>query len=150
MHERFIKLIIESKIAHISLLSKAVQAICSEVVNDEILLYNIQLCLVEAATNAIKHAYHLKPGNFVEVAVTLDEHQVTIQIMDTGDQASLPAPDKDIEQNQDDFITLAESGRGLFLIHQIMDEVTLGQYEGKNVFTMRKRLDNTSKVPNKG
>lgn len=142
MYERFIKLIIESKIAHIPLLSKAVQGICSVVVNDEILLYNIQLCLVEAVTNVIKHAYHLKPGNFVEVTVTLADRQVTIQIMDSGEKVSLPLPNKELVQNQDDFVALAESGRGLFLIHEIMDEVISSEYEGKNVFTMKKMFEN--------
>ncbi|QLH36679.1 MAG: ATP-binding protein [Parachlamydiaceae bacterium] len=87
MYERFIKLIIESKIDSIALLSKAIRAICATVLNDEISLYNLELCLVEAVANVINHAYHRKPGNFVEVAVTIDDKHVLFQIFDTGRQS---------------------------------------------------------------
>lgn len=139
--EKSIRLIIESKISHISLLAKAVQAVCSEEVKDEITLYNIQLCLVEAVTNVIKHAYHLKPGNFVEVIVGLDEQQVMIQIIDNGEKAT-PPPVKELDKHQD-LSNLAESGRGLFLIDQIMDEVIWSDSEGKNILTLKKSLENS-------
>lgn len=146
MYERFIKLIIESKIDSIALLSKAIRAICSTVMNDEVMLYNLELCLVEAISNVINHAYHRKPGNLVEVAVTVDDQHVTFQIIDSGNKISPPPPKKELDFNANDMTTWPESGMGLFLIYQIMDEVNFGEHEGKNVLTMKKCFDNKIKV----
>lgn len=141
MYKRFIKLIIESKIDDIALLSKAIRAICSTVVNDEVLLYNMELCLVEAVTNVINHSYHRKPGNLVEVTVTVDDHHVNFQIIDSGDKALPPPPKKELDYQTNDITTWPESGMGLFLIYRIMDLVSFSEKDGKNVLTMEKKLD---------
>jgi serine/threonine-protein kinase RsbW len=141
MYERFIKLIIESKIDNIALLSKAVQAICSTVVNDAVMLYNIELCLVEAVSNVINHAYHRKPGNNVEVTVKVHDHHVIFQIIDNGDKAFPPVPKQELDYDSKDITTWPESGMGLFLIYRIMDEVSFSEHEGKNVLMMKKNLD---------
>lgn len=146
MYERFIKLIIESKIDSVALLSRAIRAICSTVLNDEIMLYNVELCLVEAITNVINHAYHRKPGNFVEVSVTIDDYHVNFQIIDSGDKAPIPPPKKELGFNANDLSTWPEYGMGLFLIYQIMDEVTFGEQEGKNILTLIKYFDKKTKI----
>lgn len=140
MYPRTITLKIESKIADIGLLAEAIKAICATVVHDTTLLYNLVLCLVEAVTNVIKHAYHQKPGNFLEVKITVDDSHVLFEISDNGDKAEIPLPKKDLTYDTNDISTLPESGMGLFLIHKIMEEVSLSQKEGKNVLIMRKQL----------
>lgn len=145
MYKRSITLIIESKIDAIALLSKAIRAICSTVVNDEVMLYNIELCLVEATTNVINHAYQRKPGNLVEVLVTVDDSHVSIQITDSGEKIQLPPPKKELNYDSNGVISLNESGRGLFLIYNIMDEVSFNVSEGKNVLTMKKYIDSKPK-----
>lgn len=145
MYERFIIFIIESKIDSIALLSKAIRAVCSTVLEDEVMLYNVELCLIEAVTNVIKHAYHRKPGNMVEVSVTIDGHHVTLQIKDSGDKAKLPTPKKELDYEINDMTTWPEFGLGLYLINQIMDEVSYGEQDGKNVLTMVKYFDQKTK-----
>lgn len=140
MYTRSITLTIESKIADVALLAEAVKAICRTTVRDETILYNLVLCLVEAVTNVINHAYHRRPGNFVEVKVTLDDRNVWYEISDTGEKAELPPPKKDLLHDSNDITSLPESGMGLFLIHQIMQEVATSQKDGKNVLSMRKIL----------
>lgn len=141
MYEKLIKFMIASKIDHIALLSKAIRAVCNTVVNDEIFLYNVELCMNEAITNVINHAYHRQPGNIVEAQLTLNDHHVSIQILDSGIKSPLPMPKKELDYNLNDLNTLHESGMGLFLIHQLMDEVSFGEQEGKNVLTMKKYFD---------
>lgn len=142
MYERFIKLIIESKIDSIALLSKAVKAICSTVVNDAVLLYNIELCLVEAVANVINHAYHRNLGNSIEVDVIVNDEFITLQIIDNGDKAFLSHPKEELDYDSNDPITWPESGMGLFLIYRIMDEVSFNENEGKNILTMKKKIGN--------
>lgn len=140
-HNRTIKLIIQSKIDNISLLSPAVKGICNIIVLDAVMLYNIELCLVEAVANVINHAYHRNPDHFVEVIVSISDSAVTFQIIDTGMSAALPAPPEKLSAPEE-MLNLPESGRGLFLIHHIMDDVSYIQSEGKNIFTMKKLLSN--------
>lgn len=141
MYERSIKLIIEGKIDNTALLGKAIRAICNTVVNDEVLLFNLELCLIEAVTNVINHAYHRKPGNYVEVIVSLDDRRVEFKVIDTGDSAPLPPPKHELNYNPNDLTTWPESGMGLFLIHSIMNEVSYSHHEGKNILTMIKKLN---------
>jgi serine/threonine-protein kinase RsbW len=139
--ERVITLIIESKIDNIVLLSKAVRAICSSVVSDETILYNLELCLVEATSNVIEHGYHRKPGNLVEVCVTVDDNHVIIQIIDSGDKIPHTISKRKLDYDCKDVTNLPESGIGLFLIQSLMDEVSFDQQGGKNVIMMRKNLN---------
>lgn len=140
MYERSIKLIIEDKIDNIDLLGKAIRAICSTVVNDEVLQYNLELCLIEAVTNVINHAYHRQPGKNVEVSVAVDDHQVVFNVIDTGDKAPPPPPKYELKYNPNDITTWPESGMGLFLIHSIMNEVSYTEHEGKNILMMKKNI----------
>lgn len=138
MHRIFIKLIIESKLEFVVPLSEAIRVICSTVVDDEILLYDIKLCLDEATTNVIKHAYHCKPENTVEVSVTIDEGCLVFQIVDSGDRVPMFTPKKELDYNVNDIDSLPESGMGLFLMHRIMDEVSFSHRDKKNILTMKK------------
>lgn len=140
MYSRSIKLTIESKIDDIALLAQAVKAICQTVVKDETVLHNLVLCLVEAVTNVIKHTYHQKLGNFIDVKITVDDHYIAFEISDTGEKCELPIPKEELGYDQLDIISLPESGMGLFLIHKIMEEVSLRQRDGKNVLLMKKYL----------
>lgn len=139
-YERTITLIIDSKIDSIALLSTAVRAICNTVVTDNVVLYNIELCLVEAVSNVINHAYHHKSDNFVEIVVTVDDYHVSLSIKDNGEKANLPPPKQELDYNPNDVSSFPESGMGLFIINRIMDEVSYEEHEGKNVLTMKKKL----------
>lgn len=141
IYERFIKLTIDSKIDSVALLSKAVRAVCGTVVEDEVYLYNLELCIVEATTNVINHAYHRKPGNLVEITVTLDHRHILFQIVDSGEKLSLPQIKKELDYDPNDLTTWPEFGMGLFLMHKLMDEISFTECEGKNVLTMTKYLD---------
>lgn len=140
MYERSIKLSIGSKIDNMTLLLKAIQAVCSTVVNDALVLYNIELCLNEAVVNVINHAYERKLGNIVEITVDLDDHQVAFQIVDSGGKAFSPVLKEDIDNPSNDVTTWSESGQGLSLIYRLMDEVNFSNHEGKNILTMKKNL----------
>lgn len=147
MYRQEIKLVIESKLLNIEILTNAVRGICNTLVKDEILSYQLVLCLVEAITNVIIHAYHREPNHLVEVNVIVDQDSVTFEVMDTGEKGALPDLQKKIQESSDEVLTLQESGRGLFLINSLMDQVSYNQSEdGKNLFKMMKKLRNQMEV----
>ncbi len=140
MNEQTVKLIFESKLEQIPLVSAAIKGMCQTVVQDEQLLYHLVLCVMEGVTNVIKHAYHLNPDKTVEIAVTVNDLYVIFEIIDSGEKTELPKSSELIFEPSE-IHSLPESGMGLFLIYNIMDEATFNQnIEGKNVFWMKKYI----------
>ncbi len=74
----------------------------------------------EAVTNAVIHGNKEKPGTQVEVWFELGKDSIRVTVADQGDgfdPESLPDP---VSKEH----LLDSSGRGIFLMHQLMDEVT--------------------------
>ncbi len=81
--------------------------------------FDIRLCLEEALINAIKHGNGLKPGSKVRVAVEADKDILSFTIEDQG-RGFNPKRLADCTKKSN----LWEcGGRGIYLIHQLMDRV---------------------------
>jgi serine/threonine-protein kinase RsbW len=146
MSKNTIEITIESKLTNVTLLSKAVRAICKTVVEDENLLYKLELCIAEAVTNVIEHAYSFEEGNFIHVLVELDENAIIFHVKDSGKKTfTLPAK-KELDFDPKDILSLPEEGMGIFLIHKIMDEVTLCRNGEMNVMMMKKQIKQEKSV----
>lgn len=82
--------------------------------------FEIEVALYEALANAVEHGCEHDPEKSVEVVVACEEHRGMIIIVrdpGTGFQPeSVPSPV--VGEN-----IYADSGRGIFLINQLMDEV---------------------------
>ncbi|MFZ4661115.1 MAG: ATP-binding protein [Caldilineaceae bacterium] len=82
-------------------------------------LYNLELAIQEVAVNIVNHAYAEKEGQ-IQMRLHLSEQppQLTLFFHDTGvsfDPTVVPAPQLG---------ELQEHGFGLFLVRELMDEVT--------------------------
>lgn len=142
MEDTTIKINIESRLINLPLLRKTVRGICSCVIEDEKIFQDIDLCLNEALSNVINYAYQNEPGHEIEIVVNLYPKEFVFQIIDKGKQGDSEPTIPEINQNPqvDDIESISESGRGLFLINQLMDEVTYKSEKGKNILIMRKRF----------
>lgn len=137
-----IKVIFESQLTNLPILRKAIRGICSCVIKDkEQLLQDIDLCINEAVSNVICHAYQNEAGHEIQIIVFLYAQEIVFQIIDIGlknpNTTSPASPNYDMNRIED----LAESGRGMFIIHQLMDEVLYKSEEGKNFLILRKRFN---------
>jgi serine/threonine-protein kinase RsbW len=83
--------------------------------------FEIEMALREALANAIRHGCGGDPGKSVQVCVACDETRgMLIVVRDPGrgfDPASIPSPI--VGQN-----LYSSHGRGIYLITQVMDEVS--------------------------
>jgi serine/threonine-protein kinase RsbW len=134
-----VKLTIESILDNVPLIGGAVRGIASTLSIDEVSSYHLELCVVEAITNVIKHAYAFKAGNSVEVNILLLPEQITFQICDRGISLD-PAKVRLLRFDPEKLETLPESGMGLFIMHALMDEVRYETLSGRNILTMSKYL----------
>lgn len=143
MAEKSMKLTFESKLDCLPLLGNAIKGICSCVIQDELLLSQLELCLVEVVSNVINHAYKKEAGHTIEVIVSLTQNHATFTVIDTG----IKNPQifkKELNTDPQDINGLPESGMGLPIIYQIMDEVVFREEQGKNFAILKKKFNKIS------
>jgi len=99
-------------------------------------ILDTQLAVEEAITNVINHGYK-EPGGEIIVSCRISPDRIEVQIMDTAarfDPLSVPEPELDstIEDR-------GVGGLGVFLIRQVMDEISYRYENGKNILVLIKR-----------
>jgi serine/threonine-protein kinase RsbW len=144
-----IQLTLESELVNVPVVGSAVRRFCSETPLNDTSIYQIELSVVEAITNIIKHAYFLMPGYKIYVELSLCSDRVRFRITDTGKsippavfdhfngRSSNPTPTGRIRGLLTaEAGSLAESGRGFEIIGSCMDEVTYTSSGGSNILTI--------------
>lgn len=136
---REISLGIDSRLENVGLLGAAVGAIGDCLGFSESERANIELCVVEAVSNCVRHAYRGEPGHVVRVHIRGDDEGIEIRVLDEG----LPVPEEHRvprapEVDASDLDSIPEGGRGTFLMHALMDAVTYGLDGTSNLLRMTK------------
>ena len=102
---------------------------------DETTTEHMTLAIREATANAMKHGNKQDPDKVAEVTFEIDAKTIMIRIQDQGegfDPSGLPDPLA--PEN-----ILKGTGRGIFLMRQLMDEVEF-RFDGGSQVTLRKLL----------
>lgn len=141
MSTKKIKLVIEADLANVEIIGMTVNAFCRGLRLPEPTPHEMELCVVEAANNCIVHAYAHQTGGEIEVIIELAGERLTFKVCDTGETMipmlyGVNRPEFD----PGDISTLPENGMGLFIIHEIMDDVAYERSAGMNILTMSKRF----------
>ena len=118
--ERVIALSLPSSMQHVYLLDVVVTEILKETDFTEDIQEQINLAVIEAGTNAIKHGNKEDPTKKATLEFTFAEDKLEIVIEDEGDGFTR----KEVADPLDPENLLKSSGRGLFLMEACMDAVT--------------------------
>ncbi len=124
-------------------MAMAVNRICTFYGMNELEAYNVELCVSEAATNAILHAYEGRPGYLVSLLVSPGKNALLLECTDSGKSMNseqvnrITAPSPAVEPEGG---LLREGGRGLQIIRGIMDNVSYVTNGGSNILSMIKLL----------
>lgn len=105
-----------------------------DIVEPEIVRYNIQLAVQEICVNIINHAYQGAPDEKIEVELTLRERPRHMEIIlcDTGSIFDpLQAPEPDLS-------TVHEHGYGMFLAQALLDKLSYTRIEPHNRWHLAK------------
>ncbi len=83
-------------------------------------LFNIKLSLGEALANAMKHGNRFDPDKFVDIEIKSEADRLIMKVHDQG-QGFDP---KEIPDPTSSDALIRNSGRGIFLIRKLMDQVS--------------------------
>ena len=139
-------LAIESDLGNVSLVAVAVNRICVQLGLDDIVAGQVELCIAEAATNAIRHAYHDQPGHTVGIKLAAGAEKLQIEVSDSGtpmppeQQHRLLGGAQVFEVPTRDRHSIPEGGRGLQIIRELMDDVSYVRGGDLNRLIMTKQL----------
>ena len=105
---------------------------------EELQSMQIKLALEEAVTNVILYAYPDKKDQDIRIDMSCENKRLTIVITDTGTDFN------PLERQEPDLTLSLEErpigGLGIYLVKQLMTEVTYGRSAGKNILTMTKDI----------
>jgi len=125
---------VDSDLAVVQKTSEEVLSFLKPVPLGEAALFDIRLCLEEALINAMKYGNALKKEVPVELDVEASDKEVRITVKDQGPGFDV----KRLEDCTDEKNLYRNHGRGVYLIHQLMDEVRYN--DTGNTLLMVKRI----------
>jgi serine/threonine-protein kinase RsbW len=121
------KIVIQSEIRYIKKVSKEIVGALQQLEIDKSIQFDIRLVVEETVRNAIEHAHHHKKELPVTIFYTADKDKIEIEIEDRGegfDYKKVPDP-------TDNNNLMKEGGRGVYLVHKLMDKVTYNEKGNK-------------------
>jgi anti-sigma regulatory factor (Ser/Thr protein kinase) len=97
--------------------------------------YQVVLAADEAFANAVTHATGNVVGGVIRVSACVSGGEASVEVQDTGDGFTLPASDPQAVPD-----VRRPSGRGVFLIEHLMDEVSIESGRSGTTVRMVRRL----------
>ena len=147
------RLAIESDLSDVFLVSLVVRGLCNRLGMNAADMSSVDVCAVEAVTNAIKHAYHGAGGHEVTVELVLAPDRLDLYVRDAGDcmpaekAAKLQTGSQVLEFDPVELKAVPEGGMGLQIIHQLMDEAAYSTQGGVNCLRLTKFVRPSASSP---
>ncbi len=132
------QLVIKNLLSEISSLTEFMETTGKEMRLPEVLAMRLNLVLEEAVSNIIMYAYPEKQADEIRIRVEKQGDELVFTLTDRG-IAFDPTQVKEAD------VTLPVENRpvgglGIYIIRNIMDEVTYQRERGCNVFRMKKKI----------
>ena len=131
---------IESKYKNVNTTADNIKEFCLSNGISESLCNDIVICVIEALNNIITHSYLKDETKLIDIDIELKNSEFIIGISDNGiARTNFEKPTLDFDP--EDIDNLPEGGMGLFIIDNLMDSTSYRSSNGKNIFTMKKKLN---------
>lgn len=138
-----IKLIIRARLPDVSILGVTVRVLAAEFGLSMVACTEVELAVVEAATNVVKYGLPNQPYAEIHVTILADEQGLVVILQDQG----VPMPEESLVEadgsvfnyDLEDMTTWPTFGMGLSLIKAVMDEVQYTTDTVANTLTLMKR-----------
>ena len=131
---------IKNQVEELDHVAQFVEEIGEELALDMELQMNLNLVLEEMVSNIIFYAYPEGTDASIELTAESDGKELTFVLSDQGQ-----AFDPTLKEDTDMDVNPAErdlGGMGIYIVKNIMNNVTYQRLEGKNLLTMKKEIQN--------
>ena len=135
----FEKITVTSEYKNITPVSKKIREFLLAQQVSEQFCNEIEICLMEALNNVIKHAYEEESGKSIYIYFSMIDDSVEVNIIDTG-IARVNTEKPKLNFDPDDINTVPESGMGLYIIDSLMDSTEYITNNGVNTFKLIKKI----------
>ena len=130
---------IKNQISELERVNQFIDEIGEELGLDMELQMNLNLVMEEMVSNVIFYAYPEGTPEEIELMAECDGKELTFVLSDKGKEF-----DPTMKDDADPNINPAErelGGMGIFIVKNIMNQVTYQRLEGKNLLTMKKVIE---------
>ena len=134
------EIVIKNEIAELERLAVFVEEVSEQLNLDAETAMNLNLALEEVVSNVILYAYPQKMSEFINVMASSDDKVLVFTITDKGEEFDpTKVEEADITLSAED---REIGGLGIFIVKNIMNEVTYQRLDGKNILTLKKNINN--------
>jgi len=130
---------IKNQVGELEKVNAFIEEIGEELQLDMELLMNLNLVMEEMVSNVIFYAYPEGKTADIELTAECTGHTLTFVLSDKGREFD-PTMKEDIDTETDP-ADRELGGLGIYIVKNIMNEVTYQRLEGKNLLTMKKDLE---------
>ena len=130
---------IKNQVGELEKVNAFIEEIGEELQLDMELLMNLNLVMEEMVSNVIFYAYPEGKTADIELSAECSGHTLTFVLSDKGREFD-PTLKEDADTNTDP-ADRELGGLGIYIVKNIMNEVTYQRLEGKNRLTMKKDLE---------
>ena len=132
------EIVINTHIEQHKRLAVSVEGATEELGHDPERTMKLNLALEEVVSNVILYAYPREMGEKITIMAQSDSHNLMFTITDKGKEF-------DPTQVEEADITLSAEDReigglGIYIVKNIMNEVTYQRLDGKNILTLKKTI----------
>lgn len=134
------RLTLPNDIETIPQLNEFIDNIAEEAGLDMSFTMSLNLALEEAVVNVMTYAYPKGTAGTVDIDIKTNGEQLTCVLSDSGtpfDPTQTPDADTTLSAEERPI-----GGLGIFLVRQIMDDISYQYVDNKNVLTLTKTLNN--------
>ncbi len=125
--ERF-SIRVPSSLAYLDQIVDDSQAFLIDHIPDDDFVYRVVLSVTEAVTNAMKHGNRFDESRYVTLDISVNGREVRVSVEDEGEGFAR----KEIRNPLDEENLIRPSGRGIFLMESMADEVAY-ENDGRRV-----------------
>ena len=129
---------IKNQVGELERVNQFIEEIGEELDLDMELLMNLNLVIEEMVSNVIFYAYPAGKEEEIELTAECNGKELTFVLSDKGKEF-----DPTLKEDADPNINPMDreiGGMGIYIVKNIMNEVTYQRLEGKNLLTMKKEI----------
>lgn len=130
---------VPARLADVRLLGLSVHSLFADLGFDEVESFQLELAVTEAANNIVKHSYKFQENVSINLKFSTTSSKVSCIFVDTGEFENF-LKDNGLDDVATDTKALPPSSRGIFIICDVMDEVSYRRSGDKNILTLVKYL----------